>query len=105
MPAPTHKSSRTTLRQLEKEAGEFQDKYHGKLLQRSRKNGGAELAECVRIYEMMSDRLGRVGSYAGLLYAGDTSDPVMRQVLRRRSGEAHGDHDEAVVLSARVQPH
>lgn len=27
-------------------------------------------------YEVMQDRLGRVGSYAGLLYASDTSDPV-----------------------------
>jgi len=63
------------LAQLEKEAGEFQDQYQGTLSTLA-ENSGAELAACVRTYEAMSDRLGRVGSYAGLLYAGDTSDPV-----------------------------
>jgi oligoendopeptidase F len=37
--------------------------------------GGAALAEAVREFEALNDLLGRVVSYAGLLYAADTSDP------------------------------
>ena len=37
--------------------------------------GGDALAVAVREYEAISDLVGRVGSYASLLYAGDTSDP------------------------------
>jgi oligoendopeptidase F len=33
------------------------------------------LAEAVRRYEMIDDQIGRLVSYAGLIYAGDTSDP------------------------------
>ncbi|MDA7947162.1 MAG: M3 family oligoendopeptidase [Hyphomicrobiaceae bacterium] len=60
---------------LEREAGAFQEKYAGQLAGHA-KEGGAKLAESVKTYEAMSDRLGRIGSYAGLLYAADTSDPA-----------------------------
>ena len=33
------------------------------------------LAEAIAAYESLSDTIGRLGSYAGLLYAADTSDP------------------------------
>ena len=36
---------------------------------------GAVLADAVKAYEDLSDILGRLGSYAGLLYAADQSDP------------------------------
>jgi oligoendopeptidase F len=35
----------------------------------------AGLAGAVKRYEAIEDRLGRLGSYAGLIYAGDTTDP------------------------------
>ncbi len=38
------------------------------------KNGG--LAAVIRRYEALDDLLGKIGSYAGLVYAGDTSDPA-----------------------------
>ena len=38
--------------------------------------GGAALAEPVKAYEALSDLIGRLGSFAGLLYAADTADPV-----------------------------
>ncbi|HMA00193.1 MAG TPA: hypothetical protein VKP66_19800, partial [Steroidobacteraceae bacterium] len=38
--------------------------------------GGAALAEAVRRYEALDDLMGRLGSYAGLLHAGDTVDPA-----------------------------
>ncbi len=36
---------------------------------------GEELAEAVKAYEALQDLLGRVGSYAQLVYAGNMSDP------------------------------
>jgi len=37
--------------------------------------GGAEIAQAVREYEALNDVMGRIVSYASLLYAADTSDP------------------------------
>ena len=37
---------------------------------------GDRLGEAIGEYEELEDRLGRVASYAGLLYAGDTTDPA-----------------------------
>ena len=54
----------------------FEDAYKGKLadLARSAEAGGA-LAEVVRSYEAIDDLMGRLGSYAGLMHAGNTVDP------------------------------
>jgi oligoendopeptidase F len=38
--------------------------------------GGDRIAEALRAYEALEDRLGRVMSYAGLLYATDNTNPV-----------------------------
>ncbi len=37
---------------------------------------GAKLLQAVREYEALDDLMGRLGSYAGLVYAGDTTDAV-----------------------------
>ncbi len=63
------------LAALERDAGAFQEQYMGQLAGHAAESG-ARLAESVKAYEAMSDRLGRIGSFAGLLYAADTSDPV-----------------------------
>ncbi|MCZ8044507.1 MAG: M3 family oligoendopeptidase [Beijerinckiaceae bacterium] len=50
--------------------------YRGKLgALAEREDSGAVLAEAVKAFEALSDRLGRIGAYAGLVYAGDTTDP------------------------------
>jgi len=72
--SPDSAQLKSDLDKLDKETGAFQERYKGALGDLAKK-GGAELAQSVRAYEAMSDRLGRVGSYAGLLYAADTSDP------------------------------
>src|SRR5262249_1949906 len=41
--------------------------------------GGKALANVVREYEVLSDLLGRIVSYASLLYAADTSDPARQK--------------------------
>ncbi len=50
--------------------------YRGKLAALAeREDGPAALAEAVKAFETLSDLLGRIGAYAGLVYAGDTTDP------------------------------
>ncbi|HEV2554321.1 MAG TPA: M3 family oligoendopeptidase [Bosea sp. (in: a-proteobacteria)] len=58
------------------ESQNFAALYRGKLgALAEREDGGAVLAEAVKAFEGLSDRLGRIGAYAGLVYAGDTTDP------------------------------
>ena len=52
------------------------DAYRGPLARRVTGDSAVQaLDEAVRRYEALEDRLGRVISYAGLVYAGDTTDP------------------------------
>jgi oligoendopeptidase F len=48
----------------------FAENYRGKLASL----GGGELAQALKDYEVISDLLGRTGSYAQLYYVGDTTD-------------------------------
>ncbi|MEM8743002.1 MAG: M3 family oligoendopeptidase [Pseudomonadota bacterium] len=73
--SPDSKELASDLEGLEGDAADFQTTYQGQLAAHAQE-GGAKLVESIRVYEGMSDRLGRIGSYAGLLYAADTSDPV-----------------------------
>ncbi|HUC48908.1 MAG TPA: M3 family oligoendopeptidase [Xanthobacteraceae bacterium] len=55
----------------------FEEAFKGKLAaMAAAPDGGAQLAEAVRRYEAIDDLMGRVGSYAGLVHAGDTLDPA-----------------------------
>ena len=55
----------------------FEDAYKGKLEALAREpQGGAGLGEAVRRYEAIDDLMGRIGSYAGLVHAGNTVDPA-----------------------------
>ncbi|MGH6779613.1 MAG: M3 family oligoendopeptidase [Bradyrhizobium sp.] len=56
----------------------FETDYKGKLAeQTASEEGGAWLAEAVRRYEAIDDLAGRLGSYAGLVHAGDSIDPTI----------------------------
>jgi oligoendopeptidase F len=67
-------------RDLDRADGEcvaFEETYKGKLAEIARATAaGAALAEAVRRYEALDDLMGRLGSYAGLIHAGDTVDPA-----------------------------
>jgi oligoendopeptidase F len=55
----------------------FEEAYKGKLAGLlAGKGGAAKLSAIIKAYEAIEDRLGRVASYAGLVYAGDTTDPA-----------------------------
>ena len=74
--SPEASELKDDLAQIAKDATAFQERYQGKLDELA-SSGGKALAESIRDYEAMSDRIGRVGSYAGLLYAADTANTAV----------------------------
>ncbi len=55
----------------------FAERYRGKLLAlASDANASASLYEAIAAYEAIDDRLGRLLSYAALVYSGDTTNPA-----------------------------
>ncbi|MEX4008645.1 M3 family oligoendopeptidase [Neoaquamicrobium sediminum] len=73
MDAPEFKRD---LTQVAADADAFEKRWKGKLAVEAGKGAGGGLGAAVREYEALEDLMGRIGSYAGLLYAGDTSDPA-----------------------------
>ncbi|EFL88655.1 M3 family oligoendopeptidase [Ahrensia sp. R2A130] len=65
----------------------FEAQYKDKLAALS----GDELAEALAAYEQLEERLGRVISYAGLIYAGDSSDPA--------NAKFYGDVQERLTMA------
>src|SRR5262245_42817009 len=74
-PAPDSPEVKRDLDRAGQECKAFEQSYKGKLAELAQK-GGAGLVEAVKRYEALDDLLGRLGSYAQLMYAGDTTDPV-----------------------------
>ena len=63
---------------MDAECVAFETDYKGKLAEHTaREDGGKWLAEAVRRYEAIDDLAGRLGSYAGLVHAGDSVDPAI----------------------------
>jgi oligoendopeptidase F len=66
------------IAQLDIECVAFETDYKGKLAEQTAlEHGGKWLAEAVRRYEAIDDLAGRLGSYAGLVHAGDSVDPAI----------------------------
>jgi oligoendopeptidase F len=66
------------LQRMDSECVAFETDYKGKLAERTAAEGGGMwLAEAVRRYEAIDDLAGRLGSYAGLVHAGDSLDPTI----------------------------
>jgi oligoendopeptidase F len=65
------------LERGETECIAFEQSYKGRLASLAAgADAGRALAEAVKRYEALDDLLGRLMSYAGLVHAGDTTDPV-----------------------------
>ncbi|WP_432287070.1 M3 family oligoendopeptidase [Aminobacter sp. BA135] len=65
-------------RDLEKASADavaFEARWKGTLAIEAARGGAGKLGEAMRTYEALEELVGRVVSYAGLVYAGDTSDP------------------------------
>jgi oligoendopeptidase F len=68
---------RRDLDAAEAEAVAFEAAYKGRLDGLARaKTASADLAEALVRYEKLEDLLGRLASFAGLVYAGETTDPA-----------------------------
>src|SRR6266705_3457125 len=66
------------LQKMDADCVAFETDYKGKLAERTAGEGGGKwLAEAVRRYEAIDDLAGRLGSYAGLIHAGDSVDPAI----------------------------
>lgn len=77
------------MAQMSQECAAFAQDYRGQLSTlAARQNGGEALFEALTRYEAIEDRMGRIMSYAGLIYATDTSNPA--------HGKFYGDAQEKV---------
>jgi oligoendopeptidase F len=66
------------LQKMDADSIAFETDYKGKLAEfTAREDGGRWLAEAVRRYEAIDDLAGRLGSYAGLVHAGDNVNPAI----------------------------
>ncbi len=73
---PDSPKLKSDLETSERAADAMQERYAGKLAALlDGGKGGAPLAQAVREFEALNDILGRIVSYASLLYSADTSDP------------------------------
>ena len=73
--APGAPEVKRDLERADTESKDFEQAYKGKLAGLAAAGGGA-LAAAVKRYEALDDLMGRLASYASLVYAGDTTDPV-----------------------------
>ncbi|MGO9006266.1 MAG: M3 family oligoendopeptidase [Beijerinckiaceae bacterium] len=64
------------LARAARECKAFAETYRGELAKLAEEDAGQGLLEAVRRYEQIDDLLGHIMSYAGLVYSGDTNDPV-----------------------------
>ncbi|MEX2200482.1 MAG: M3 family oligoendopeptidase [Dongiaceae bacterium] len=71
-PGMTSPELREDIERAQREAAAFRGRYEGKLAALD----GAALAEALSQYEAMQERLGRIMSYAQLIYAQNMTDPA-----------------------------
>ncbi|HMN85978.1 MAG TPA: oligoendopeptidase F, partial [Bauldia sp.] len=65
------------LARAEADSVAFEERCKGQLAEiAAAADGGARLAAILKDFEALEELLGRIASYAGLLHAGDTTDPV-----------------------------
>jgi len=72
MDAPELKAD---VRRAGDDALAFEEKWKGTLAAEARKGAAGSLGKALQEYEQLEELIGRIMSYAGLVYAGDTSDP------------------------------
>ncbi len=58
-----------------KDAAVFENRWKGKLAEEASRPNGGDFADAIREFEALDELMGRIGSYAGLHYYGDTTDP------------------------------
>lgn len=71
------------LKKAESDAEAFETKWKGKLEAAASRSGDEGIGAALKEYEALDDILGRIGSFAGLTYFSDTSNPA--------NGKLYGD--------------
>jgi oligoendopeptidase F len=81
------------LDQIDAECLSFEEAYKGRLAEIAQgPDAGRILAEAVKRYEAIDDRIGRLISFAGLVHAENTTDPVR--------GKFYGDVQERITAAS-----
>ena len=81
------------LEQADSDCAAFEQEFKGRLASLATGEGaGGALAAAVKRYESIDDRLGRLISYASLVYAGNTTDPF--------SAKFYGDIQERITAAS-----
>jgi oligoendopeptidase F len=92
-PAMDAPAVKRDLEEGEAECIAFEKAYKGRLAEvAAAPEAGRALAEAVKRYEAIEDVLGRLISYAGLLYSGNTTDPVISKF--------YGDMQERITAAS-----
>lgn len=58
-----------------RDASAFESRWKGSLAAEAEKGSAGKLGQALRDFEGIEELIGKIASYAGLVYAGDTSDP------------------------------
>lgn len=82
-PSATSTAFVADMEKAGKAASAFEDKWKGKLAAAAAKKGEEGIGQALREYEALDDIMGRLGSFAGLTYFSDTSNPA--------NGKLYGD--------------
>ncbi|WP_062217583.1 MULTISPECIES: M3 family oligoendopeptidase [unclassified Aureimonas] len=77
----------TDIERSRSRAKAFNERWRGRLAEEAQKPGGGELAAAIVEFEEIEEILGRLVSYAGLVYSGDTSDPANAKFYGDIQGE------------------
>ncbi|MFC4624540.1 M3 family oligoendopeptidase [Daeguia caeni] len=74
-PGPDSAELKADIEKAMREAASFEERWKGKLAGELAKADGGAFAQSIREFEALNELMGRIGSYAGLYYYGDTTDP------------------------------
>ncbi len=86
------------LERCEADAKAFRDRYAGKVADLS----GSELGRAIAAYEAMDEILGRVMSFAHLMYAGDMSDPNVGKFYQSMQERVNGISTELLFFTLEI---
>nr|WP_018856043.1 M3 family oligoendopeptidase [Rhizobium sp. 42MFCr.1] len=82
-PSATSTAFTADMEKAGRQAIAFEEKWKGKLADAATKKGSEGIGQALKEYEALDDIIGRLGSFAGLTYFSDTSNPV--------NGKLYGD--------------
>ncbi|MFA1672850.1 M3 family oligoendopeptidase [Rhizobium mongolense] len=82
-PSATSTAFTSDMEKAGRNALAFEEKWKGKLADAAAQKGAGGIGEALKEYEALDDLIGRLGSFAGLTYFSDTTNPV--------NGKLYGD--------------